>query len=121
MGSNVAVLGASNNPERYSYKAVKMLAEKAYEVFPVHPSGNAVDGVECYKNLADIDKPLDTITIYLSAKNSTAMIDEIINSSPRRVIINPGAENEILKASCEAANIQVVEACTLVLLTTGQF
>ncbi|MHB9129669.1 MAG: CoA-binding protein [Armatimonadota bacterium] len=121
MNYNVAVLGASNNPERYSYQAVKMLAEHDYGVFPVHPSEQVIDGIPCYPSLSAIQAPLDTVTVYLSEKNSTPLIEEIIASVPRRIILNPGAENATLKSRCLAAGIQVLEVCTLVLIRTGQF
>jgi predicted CoA-binding protein len=118
---NVAVLGASSNPERYSYQAVAMLAQHGYGVYPVHPSAMPVDGHTCYANLAAIPAPIDTITVYLSEKNLTPLIEEIIACHPRRVILNPGAESETLTSRCQAAGIQVLEACTLVLVQTGQF
>jgi uncharacterized protein len=121
MKCNVAVLGASSNPDRYSYKAVTDLAEAGYPVFPVHPSEKPVDGIRCYPSLSTISERLDTITVYLSEKNSTPLVEEIIESRPRRVILNPGAENDELKSRCQEAAIQVQEACTLVLLRTGQF
>jgi hypothetical protein len=121
MKYNVAVLGASSNPERYSFKAVQMLAEHAYGIFPVHPSEQVINGIPCYPNLSVIPEPLDTITVYLSAKNSTPLIEDIIASRPRRVILNPGAETAALTDRCHAAGIQVQQACTLVLLRTGQF
>lgn len=121
MNKNVAVLGVSNNPERYAYQAVKLLAEMDYCVFPVHPSARPIDDIYCCSNLAEISEPLDTITVYLSEKNSTPIINEIIASAPRRIILNPGAENAVLASNCIAAGIQVIEACTLVMLRTGQF
>lgn len=121
MGANVAVLGASQNPERYSYKAVKMLAEHDYGVFPVHPSGKPVDEVKCYTSLEAIDQPIDTVTVYLGAHSSTPLIEQIVQKAPRRVIINPGAENPELESKCEEAGIEVQHACTLVLLRTGRF
>lgn len=121
MKYNVAVLGASSNPERYSFKAVKSLADAGHTVFPVHPSEKPVNGLRCYPNLASIDSPLNTVSIYLSEKNSTPLIDEILQSNPMRIILNPGAENEELKSRCESAGIYVQEACTLVLIATGQF
>jgi len=117
----VAVLGASNNPERYAYQAVKLLAEHGYRVFPVHPSGQPIDGIPCYPSLGAVPEPQDTITVYLSEKNSTPIIEGIVAGRPRRVILNPGAENAALTDRCRAAGIQVLEACTLVLLRTGQF
>ncbi|MHB9036233.1 MAG: CoA-binding protein [Armatimonadota bacterium] len=118
---NVAVLGASTNPERYSYKAVKMLAEHDYGVFPVHPSEKPIGGVKCYSSLSSIPEPIDTITIYLSERNSTPLIEEIIGTHPRRVILNPGAYSYELEHRCEEVGIQVQEMCTLVMLKTGQF
>jgi predicted CoA-binding protein len=121
MKYNVAVLGASSNKERYSYQAVKLLSEHEYGVFPVHPAAKPVDGHPCFQSLGSIKEPLDTITVYLSEKNATPLIEEIIASGPRRVILNPGAENSTLTSRCLAAGIQVLEACTLVLIRTGQF
>lgn len=121
MKPNVAVLGASTNPERYSYKAVKLLEEYDYPVFPVHPSRKPIDGTACYASLGEITEEIDTITVYLGEKNSAPLIDDILRAGPRRVILNPGAENYELTRKCEDAGIDVMEACTLVLLRTGQF
>lgn len=121
MPENVAVLGASTNPDRYSYKAVMMLKAHGHNVFPVHPSVRPIDGVTCYPNLKSVPEPLHTVTLYLGEKNSTPLISEIIEAKPQRIIINPGAENNELKKQAESAGIEVMEACTLVLLSTGQF
>jgi len=118
---NVAVLGASDKPERYSYKAVEMLAEKGHAVFPVHPAAASVAGRPVFKRLADIAEPLDTITVYLGAERSSALADEIAAARPRRVIFNPGAENPELFARLQSAGVEAVNACTLVMLRTGRF
>ncbi len=118
---NVAVLGASDKPERYSYKAVEMLAEKGHAVFPVHPAAASVVGRPVFKRLVDIAEPLDTITVYLGAERSSALADEIAGARPRRVIFNPGAENPELAKRLEAAGVETVNACTLVMLRTGRF
>lgn len=118
---NVAILGASNKPERYSYQAVVLLAEKGHTVFPVHPAISEIDGHPAFKRLADISAPLHTITMYVSPAHSTGMADEIIAAKPSRVLFNPGTENPVLEEKLSAAGIAVVHACTLVLLRTGQF
>lgn len=117
----VAVLGASPKPERYSNKAVALLAEKGHTVFPVNPRGGEINGLKCYKSLAEAPQPLDTVTLYLSPEISTARAAEIIAANPKRVIMNPGTENPELAAQCRAHGIQVVESCTLVMLRTGQY
>jgi predicted CoA-binding protein len=117
----VAVLGASPKEERYSFKAVKMLKEHEHIPIPVHPAGHTVDGVAGVKSLDDIDDPIDTLTIYVNAKISDSEFDRIMKLKPRRVIFNPGAENESLAEKLENRGIEVVRACTLVLLRTDQF
>jgi hypothetical protein len=118
---NVAVLGASSKPERYSFKAVSLLAEKGHAVFPVNPAIAEAAGRPVFKRLADIAAPLDTITVYHGAERSSALAEEILAVRPRRVIFNPGAENPELSRRLEAAGVEVLHACTLVLLRTGQF
>ena len=120
-GSRVAVLGASPKEDRYSFRAVKMLKEHGHQPIPVHPAGHAVDGIPALKSLDEITEPLDTLTIYVNPTISSGELDRILALKPRRVIFNPGAENEELAAKLEAAGIEVVRACTLVLLQTDQF
>jgi predicted CoA-binding protein len=118
---NVAVLGASNKPDRYSFKAVRMLREKGHTPFPVHPALAEVDGLPVSPSLRAIPEAVDTVTVYLSARNQQPIADELLNSGARRVIFNPGAENPDLAAQLQQRGKEVVHACTLVLLTTGQF
>ena len=118
---NVAILGASNKPERYSHQAVLLLAQKGHAVFPVHPALSDIDGHRVYKTLADNPERLDTLTLYVSPAHSTGMTDAILAARPGRVIFNPGTENPALEEPLAAAGIEVVHACTLVMLRTGQF
>ena len=117
----MAVLGASPKEDRYSFKAVHMLKEHEHYPIPIHPAGHMVDGVPGLKSLDDIREPVHTVTCYVNASISDGEFDRIVALGPKRVIFNPGAENENLAARLEAAGIEVVRACTLVLLQTGQF
>jgi uncharacterized protein len=118
---NVAILGASNKPERYSNQALHLLADKGHAVFPVHPALADIDGHPVFNTLADIPEPLDTVTMYVSPAHSTGMGDALLAAAPRRVVFNPGTENPELEARLAAAGIETLRACTLVLLRTGQF
>ena len=118
---NVVVLGASNKPARYSYQAVKLLAEKNHTVFPVHPVISEIDGIPVFKRLADISAPIHTITVYLAPERSTALADEILTVNAKRVIFNPGAENSDLGQRLQQSSAEAINACTLVMLKTGQF
>jgi uncharacterized protein len=118
---NVAILGASNKPDRYSYKAVRMLREKGHMPYPVHPALAEVDGLPVFPSLSAITAPLDSITVYVSPKNQQAIAGDLLNSAARQVIFNPGTENPALADQLRQRGKEVLEACTLVLLTTGQF
>ncbi len=119
--SRVAVLGASPKEDRYSFKAVKLLKEYGFQPIPVHPAGHVVDGQVSVRSLDDITEPVDTLTMYVGAEISDKELDKILRLKPRRVIFNPGAENEAIAEKLEAAGIEVVRACTLVMLRTDQF
>ncbi len=118
---NVAVLGASNKPDRYSYKAVRMLRDKGHTPYPVHPALTEVDGLPAFPSLRAITAPVDTITVYVSPQNQQPIANDLLNSGARRVIFNPGTENPALAEQLRQRGKAVIEACTLVLLTTGQF
>lgn len=117
----VAVLGASPKPDRYAYKAMKMLREHGHRPVPINPAFPEVLGETCYASLADVPDSIETITMYLGKQRSDPLIDEIVAAKPRRIIMNPGAENDDLARKAEAAGIEVDYACTLVLLQTGAF
>ncbi|MEE4272107.1 MAG: CoA-binding protein [Thermoanaerobaculales bacterium] len=117
----VAVLGASTNPERYSNKAILRLLENGHEVVPVHPALDEVEGLKVVPNLAAIGGAVDTLTMYVSPKLSAKMTDAILALKPGRVIFNPGTENAELESALNDAGIGTLQACTLVLLATGQF
>ena len=117
----VVVLGASPKPHRYAFKAVRMLREHGYKPIPVNPAFATVQGEKCYPTVRDVPGPIDTVTIYVGKKRSDLMIEQVTDAAPRRIILNPGAENDALRRAAEDRGIEVVEDCTLVMLTTGTF
>lgn len=117
----VVVMGASNKPDRYSYKAVSLLKEKGHEVIPVHPALREVLGLSVVDRIENVEGHIDTVTLYISPKLTEELADAILAKKPRRIIANPGAESETMRKKAEAAGIDYIEACTLVLLKTGQF
>jgi predicted CoA-binding protein len=116
----ILVIGASDNPERYSYLAVNQLRDNGYPVIAIGQKQARVADVEIYtikKKYTDID----TVTLYLRPALQKEYYDYILSLKPRRIIFNPGAENEELAALARARGIEPLEACTLVMLSTGQF
>ncbi len=117
----VAILGASPKPDRYAYQALQLLHEYGHRTLPINPAFDEILGEKCYPTISAVPGPIDTVTLYLGDARSNPLIDEIINAKPRRIIMNPGAENSALATKAEEAGIDVVEGCTLVMLRTGQF
>ena len=117
----VAVIGASDKPERYSYQAVKLLAQKGHDVYPVHQRIKTIDGQAVYASINEIPEAIDTVSMYVASDISDKLTADILGKHPKRIIFNPGAENPELAAKAEAKGIKTLEACTLVMLRTGQF
>ncbi|WP_304224701.1 CoA-binding protein [Gracilinema caldarium] len=117
----VVVLGASNNPDRYSYRAVRELLSHGFKTIPVNPHLNEILGLPVISSLKDINEGVDTLTVYVSPKHSSVLKEEILALKPRRVIFNPGAENEELEKALDISGIPYLHACSLVLLSTGRF
>ncbi len=117
----VVIVGASNNPERYSHRALLLLRKHGHEVVPVHPKLAEIEGIPVVADLGLISGPVDTVTMYVGPAISSGLQDKLIALKPRRVLFNPGAENASLADALQKAGIACEEACTLVLLNIGQF
>lgn len=117
----VVIIGASNNPERYSHRALILLRKHGHEVLPVHPKLAEIEGIPVVADVGLISGPVDTVTMYVGSAISSGLQDKLIALNPRRVLFNPGAENASLEDALQKAGIACEEACTLVLLNTGQF
>ncbi|NQT93181.1 MAG: CoA-binding protein [Lentisphaerae bacterium] len=117
----VAVLGASKKPARYSNKAVRLLKEHGHRVIPINPAERVIEGLRVSPSLASVSEAIDSLSVYVGATTSEKMVEDIISLAPGRVILNPGAESKSLEARLTESGIPVLNACTLVLLRTGQF
>ncbi|MGE3611841.1 MAG: CoA-binding protein [Bacteriovoracaceae bacterium] len=120
----VAVLGASSDSERYSYKAIEMLMDYGHRPIPIHPKENEILGFKVVHSINELihsGEKIDTLTMYVNPKISSTLKDDILKLSPKRVIFNPGSENFELANSLEKHGIHVENACTLVMLRTSQF
>ncbi len=117
----VVVVGASPNPERYANKAVRALLDHGHHVIPVHPAVNEVHGLPVIQHMEEISEEVDTVTLYVGAARSSPLQVALLDRHPCRVIFNPGAENPDLRVALERGNIGCLNACTLVLLATGEF
>jgi hypothetical protein len=114
------VIGASTNPSRYSYRAIQQLTVYGHPVLAIGNKEGEVSGVKITTEKAIIEN-IDTITLYLNENNQKSFYDYILELKPKRVLFNPGTENEELQNLLTKHHIAFEEACTLVLLGTGQY
>ncbi len=114
------VLGGSLKPERYSNKAIRRLTRYGHPVVSVGLKPGQVDGIEIETGFPDFEE-IHTVTVYLGAENQTPYLEYVPRLKPKRVIFNPGTENEMFADICRKHDIEVVEHCTLVMLDSGEF
>lgn len=114
------VLGASDNPERYAYRAAHMLKHHGHEVVPVGIRKGEVAGLAIHTDRPQ-EPDVDTVTLYVGPQNQPAWYDYILGLQPKRILFNPGTENPELERLAQQRGIETEEACTLVLLSIGQY
>lgn len=114
------VLGASTNPERYAYKAIKLLQQKGFEIVAVGAKTGAIDQTPIATEMPPTNT-IHTVSLYIGPERQKPYWDTIVALRPKRVIFNPGTENPLLAQKLQAAGIKTENACTLVLLSTNQY
>jgi len=120
MQKKTVVLGASQNEERYSNMAVKKLVAHNHPVIAIGNKAGIINDIKIIKDNPFL-KDVDTVTLYLNPENQKPYYDYILSLNPKRIIFNPGTENDELENLAAAKGIKTMEACTLVLLSTNQY
>lgn len=114
------VLGASDNPSRYSYLAIQRLRGHGHPVVAIGRKNTRVADVPVETEKIAFGN-IDTVTLYLNALHQQEYYNYILSLKPKRIIFNPGAENDELEALAKKNGIETNEACTLVMLSTNQY
>ena len=114
------VLGATPDPSRYAYLAANRLVKSGHSIVNVGIKTGEVAGVPIEKP-ETVHDDIDTITLYVGPQNQPPLYDYIINTHPKRIIFNPGTENTELRKMAEEKGIETEYACTLVMLSVGQY
>jgi len=114
------VIGASENEDRYANRAVRKLKAYGHDVVALGLREGQIDGVKIHKDKPALEN-VDTVTLYVGQQNQPPLYDYVLSLKPKRIIFNPGAENPELEAMANEKGIEVVEACTLVMLSIGNF
>lgn len=114
------IIGASENPIRYSNLAIQTLRKHQHEVVALSKRSGSVSGVT-FQTEFPSQENIHTVTLYIGPKHQQEYYQSLINLKPERVIFNPGTENYELEILLEKNGIETIQACTLVMLNTGQY
>lgn len=114
------VIGASENPSRYSHLAIHALRKNQHEVIAIAKRAGKVSDV-VFQTEFPANENIHTVTMYIGTERQKEYYSNLIELKPERVIFNPGTENFALEELLEKNGIETIHACTLVLLSTGQY
>ena len=114
MGKVVAVIGASNDRQKFGNKAVRAFRHQGYDVVPINPHESEVEGLKTYKSVLDVPGPIDMATFYVPPEIGESIIDEIAAKRIPEVWLNPGAESAILVSKARALKLLPKVACSII-------
>jgi len=114
------VIGASDNPDRYSYLAAQKLAKYGHETYAVGIKNGSIGNIPLTKELKFIEG-VDTVTMYVGPRHQPYWYDYVLSLKPKRIVFNPGAENAEFERMAKEKGIETIEACTLVMLSAGTY
>jgi predicted CoA-binding protein len=110
----IAVVGASSDRRKFGNRAVRAYARAGYEVFPVHPREDFIEGLRAYRSVKDVPAAeLDRVSVYLPPGVAAAALDDIAGKPARQVWFNPGADSPEVLAAARALGLNVIAGCSI--------
>ena len=113
MSLKIAVIGASNNREKFSNKAVRAYIKQGYSVYPVNPKEESIEGLPAFTSILDIPDELDRITVYLPPKLTLSVLNDIAKKGTTELFLNPGSENEEVVEKAKSLGLDPILACSI--------
>ena len=111
---SVAIIGASNDRNKYGNKAVRAFKQQGYVVYPVNPNETEIEGLRAFKSVCDISERLDMVSIYVPPRILLNLLPEIATKGCDELWLNPGTESEEVLAEAQRLNLNVIQACSIV-------
>ncbi|WP_094547904.1 CoA-binding protein [Petroclostridium xylanilyticum] len=111
-----AVVGATENQEKYGYKIYQKLKSRGYKVYPVNPNYSEVEGDKCYSNLSELPEVPDVIDMVVAPRHGIKVVEEAARLGIKNIWLQPGTVNDELLKLAEEKGINTVQACVLVAL-----
>ena len=109
----IAIVGASADPGKYGNIAVRTYVASGYQVFPVHPKEEWIEGLKVYRSVLDIPAELDRVSVYLPPAIGMKVVDEIARKGTKELFLNPGSESEELVSKARSLGLNVIVACSI--------
>ena len=111
----IAVIGASADRRKFGNKAVRAYLAKGWEVFPIHPRHQRVEGIAAFASIRDIPREsLDRVSFYVPPHVGLRVLPELASKLIGDVWLNPGSESPELVAACRALGLNIVQGCSIV-------
>jgi predicted CoA-binding protein len=114
MPKTVAIVGASNDRQKFGNKAFRAFQAEGHTVIPINPNETQVEGIRAYASVLDVPGPIDMATVYVQPEVATSLLDEFTKKGIAEIWINPGAEDDALMAEAERRGLNVIYACSIV-------
>lgn len=122
MKPTIAIIGASTNRRKYGNRAVRAYARQGYEIYPVHPTAESIEGHKAYRSILDVPvQELDRVSLYVPPAVGLAIIADIARTGAKEVWLNPGAESDELIARARALGLNVIQACSIVAINEDPY
>ena len=114
MGKNVAIIGASADRNKFGNKSVRAHRRQGWDVFPVNPNAETVEGLRSYASIKQIPVKLDRVSLYVPPEIGVTLLPEIAAAHPKELFINPGAESDELLERARELGLDPIQACSIV-------
>jgi predicted CoA-binding protein len=112
----VAIIGASNDRQKYGNKALRSYASQGNEVFPVNPNEPEIEGLKAYSSISEVPGPIDRVLMYVPPRVGIGLLPAIKESNAAEVYLNPGSESDALLARAAELGLKTVQACAILVI-----
>ena len=114
MAKTIAIIGASTDRRKYGNKAVRAFRDGGWTVYPVNPKVDEVEGIKCYRSIADVPGTIGRVSLYVPPVVGKTMLEAIAAKKPAEVFLNPGSEDDELLAAARKLGLNTIQACSIV-------
>src|SRR5882724_2323596 len=111
---SVAIIGASNDQNKYGNKAVRVFRQQGYGVYPVNPKENEIEGLPAFKSISDVPERPDMVSVYVPPTILLNLLPDIAAKGCDELWLNPGTESDEVLAEAQRLGLNIIQACSIV-------